>query len=239
MEKPQILVVLEDAHRAHHAGDFVNALKFYEQFFDHALDDDPQALYGVRLTHCLDGWVKLAEQFPGAKLRLENKQTECLLEYQQSKEPETFHDYWVISHKLGERNNAIQEFEELYKSNPKSAVKLSRYVWPSLVEAENWGLCNALLEQPAQKLDELFAMFDEATRLRELDPQFDTSEFEQHTINTLLGELQQLVSVLRHGNRADNIGELQRQFFQGVETRNHSGLNKALNAQGAFLFAAH
>jgi len=63
MEKPEIIKVLEDAKLAHESGDFVNALKFYEQFFDHALDDDPYALYGVRLSYCLDGWVKLAGEF--------------------------------------------------------------------------------------------------------------------------------------------------------------------------------
>ena len=48
--------VLKDAQLAHQAGDFVNALKFYQQFFDHALDDDPYAFYGVRLSYCLEGW---------------------------------------------------------------------------------------------------------------------------------------------------------------------------------------
>ena len=43
MEKPKIIQVLEDATLAHESGDFVNALKFYEHFFDHALDDDPYA----------------------------------------------------------------------------------------------------------------------------------------------------------------------------------------------------
>jgi len=66
MEKPSILKVLEDAQLAHQAGDFVNALKFYEYFFDHALEDDPYAYYGARLSHCLQGWTELAGTFPGA-----------------------------------------------------------------------------------------------------------------------------------------------------------------------------
>ena len=81
MEKPQIIQVLEDARLAHQAGDFVNALKFYEHFFDHALDDDPYALYGARLSHCLTGWGELAQVFPGAMNRLTTKKRHALEHY--------------------------------------------------------------------------------------------------------------------------------------------------------------
>ena len=97
MQKPKIIKVLEDAQLAHRAGDFVNALKFYEQFFDHALDDDPYALYGVRLSYCLDGWVQLADEFVGAKNQLISKQQDMFAEYQSSRHPERFHDYYMIS----------------------------------------------------------------------------------------------------------------------------------------------
>ncbi len=94
MHEPDILNVLKDAQTAHQAGDFVNALKFYQHFFDHALDDDPYALYAVRLSHCLHGWAELAEAFPGAKSALERTKRDMLEQYLEHRNPERFHDFF-------------------------------------------------------------------------------------------------------------------------------------------------
>lgn len=239
MTAQDVLRLLENAHLAHKAGDFNNACSFYEQFFDQALAVDPIALYGIRLSHCLDGWASLAKEFPGALLRLEQKQASTFADYTKQKEPERFHDYLQISQRLDKTDEAIAAFAQLHASNPRSAAKLSKFVWQPLVTRQRWELCNALLEQPSLKLDELFAVFDEASRMRELDPEFDTLEFETHIANQLLGDLQNLVSVLRHGDRTAEINDLERQFFRGVQSRNQATLNKLINAQGAYLFAAH
>jgi len=238
-DKPQIISVLEDAQLAHRSGDFVNALKFYEHFFDHALDDDPYALYGVRLAHCLQGWAELAKVFPGAKNRLENKKRERLDQFKESTDPETFHDYLSITRLLGTEADALEEFLELHNSQPEEAAKLTKYLWDDLVNAEHWAVCNTLLSQPNQKLDELFSVFDEAAQLKELDPSFNNRKFEQHLVDTLLNDLQNTVMVLRHGNRGDDIDALQRQFYQALEKRNHPLLSKQVHAKSSFLFASH
>ncbi len=239
MDKPDILRVLEDAQLAHQAGDFVSALKFYEHFFDHALDDDPYALYGARLSHCLTGWGDLAEVFPGAKNRLDAKKRESLETYLESRNPEQFHDYLAICRVLGVEADALEQFLKLHHNEPKSSVKLSKYLWDDLVNAEQWQVCNELLEQPNQKLDELLAVFDEAARLKEFDPAFDNIKFEQHIVDTLLNDVQKVVLVLRQGNRSDDIAALQRQFQQGVVHRDHPILTKQVHAKSSFLFAGH
>ncbi len=239
MEKPQIIQVLEDAQLAHEAGDFSNALKFYEHFFDHALDDDPYALYGARLSHCLNGWGELAQVFPGAKNRLDAKKRDTLDQYLTAKEPEFFHDYLSICRVMGIEEQALEQFLKLHNSEPKSAAKLSKYLWDDLVNAEQWPVCSELMSQSNQKLDELFAVFDEATRLKEYDASFDNPKFEQHIVDTLLDDLQKVVMVLRHADRADEIDALQRQFILGVETRDYSSLTKQAHAKGSFLFAGH
>lgn len=239
MEKPSIIKVLEDAQLAHQSGDFVNALKFYQHFFDHALDDDPAAFYGVRLSYCLQGWSRLAQVFPGAKQALEHKQQEVLTEYRRHEQPELFNDFLEISTQLDERDIAIEEFVSQFDTKPDSAKRLSRYVWDDLIEMERWDICNELLAEPSLKLDELFAVFDEYQKMRELDPAFDTLKFEQHIVDKLLQDVQRTVSVLRHGDRVKDIAALERQFFQGVQNRTHALLSKQVNAKGAFLFAAH
>jgi len=239
LEKPQIITILEDAQLAHQAGDFVNALKFYEHFFDHALDDDPLALYGARLSHCLSGWGDLAQVFPGAKNRLEAKRRETLEVYLDKRDPEQFHDYLSICRVLGCEADALEAFLKLHHSEPKSAAKLSKYLWDDLINAEQWEVCSILMEQANQKLDELFAVFDEAARLKEFDASFNSVKFDQHIVDTLLSDVQKVVMVLRHSKRIDDIHLIQRQFQQGVTTRDHSLLTKQVHAKSSFLFAEH
>lgn len=239
VEKPKIIKVLEDATLAHEAGDFVSALKFYEHFFDHALDDDPYAYYGVRLNHCLRGWTDLAMAFPGAKNRLEAKKREILELYLSDREPERFHDYLSICRCLGVESEAVEQFLALHSSEPKSAAKLSKYLWDDLVAAEQWSACGDLIEQANQKLDELLAVFDEAAKLKEIDPSFDNIRFENHIVDKLLNDVQKLAIVLRHNNRTDEVDALQRQFQQGVEHRSHSILSKQFSAKSTFLFSGH
>lgn len=239
MEKPKIIQVLEDAKLAHEAGDFVNSLKFYEYFFDHSLDDDPYAFYGARLSHCLNGWGDLAQQFPAAKNRLEAKKREVLDHYLEHREPERFHDYLTICRVLGVESDAVEQFLALHHSEPKSAAKLGKYLWNDLINAEQWEVCSALMQQSAQKMDELFAVFDEAARLKEFDPSFDNIRFDQHIVDTLLDDLQKVVLVLRYADRNDEINSLQRQFHQGVESRDHSMLTTQVHAKSSFLFAGH
>lgn len=239
MEKPSILQVLEDAQLAHKAGDFVNALKFYQHFFDHALDDDPLAYYGIRLTHCLNAWAELAQEFPGAKNALEAKKREILDDYLETRKPERFHDYLSICRCLGVESDALEEFLKLYAHEPKSAAKLSKFLWNDLILSEQWHVCSELMEQANLKLDELFAVFDEAVKLKDLDPAFNNTKFEQHIVDTLLADVQNVVMVLRHSNRSDDILALERQFQQSVEHRNHSTLSKTAHARAAFLFIGH
>ncbi len=239
MQQPEILQVLQDAQTAHEAGDFVNALKFYEHFFDHALDDDPYALYAVRLSHCLQGWAELAETFPGAKRALENKRRAMLELYLDGKDPERFHDYISICRQLGIEEQALEAFLNVYATEPKSAAKLTKYIWDDLISQEYWQVCSELMPESSQKLDELFAVFDEASKLKEFDASFDNPKFEQHIVSNLIDDLQRTVMVLRHAGRSDDIDALQRQFFQGVDRRNHALLSKELQAKGAFLFAGH
>lgn len=239
MEQPTILKTLHDAQVAHQAGDFVNALKFYEHFFNHALDDDPYALYGVRLSYCLDGWAKLAETFPGAKSRLVQKQRDVFEEYRENKVSEKFHDYYCISKALGQNKTALEEYCQLFQNNPRSAEKLAKYVWDDLVQDHQWAICGKLLTEPAQKIDELFSIYDEAQSLKSVEPSFDNKKFDQHLIDTLLSGVSDTVQVLRYNNRSNEIASIQRQFYQALETRNHADLTKTVHAQASFLFLGH
>jgi len=239
MLKPPILQSLENAQVAHRIGDFAHALEYYEHFFDHALDEDPYALYGARLSHCLNGWAELAQVFPGAKSRLDSKRCDTLEHFLEVREPETFHDYLSICRALGDEEQALEQFLKLHQSEPNDAVKLGKYLWDDLVGAEQWQVCSELMDQTSSKLDELFAVFDEASRLKEFDSSFDDIRFEQHIVDTLLDGLEKVALVLRHSSRTNEIRELKRLFQLGVDARNHSILSKQAHAKSSYLFAGH
>ena len=232
-----LLSVLKNAQVAHTAGDFVNALKFYQSFFCRARTEEPEAHYSVRLSYCLDGWSRLAAEFPGALNSLREEQLNCLALYQATREPEMFHDYLQISKRLDESQAALSVFIDYHSADSKAAAKLSKYVWEDLITAECWEVCNALLIQPSLKLDELFAIFDESNQLKIVNSAFDSHEFEQHTLEQLTQGLSAVIEVLRRSNRADEIENLKHLFQQGVNTRNHPALTKHVSTQGGRLFS--
>src|SRR4051812_19028994 len=88
--------ILDNARSAFRSGDYPVALERYEYFFDHALDDDDAAFYGVRLSFCLDEWARLGEKYPAAKDRLEKKRDEALSSLVQTRNPQQFNDFKSI-----------------------------------------------------------------------------------------------------------------------------------------------
>ncbi|MEO0367365.1 MAG: hypothetical protein AAF197_01120 [Pseudomonadota bacterium] len=237
MEKPAVMKILENAQMAHEAGDFLGAARFYEEFFDQSRLVDPMAFYAIRLNNCLMGWKQLADDFPGARMKLADKAQEMLALYETEKSPERFHDYWVIKKLCGELDEAIATFEALAAQT--EVAPLAKFVWTDLVANARWPLCGSLLTRPEQKLDELFAVFDQACGMKQLDPQFDTLAFDEHIVETLLADTKMVVEVLRQTDRSSEVDSLARQFQQLVSQRQHATLAKQVSAQGAYLFIGH
>ena len=239
MSQPPIMQVLKDAQLAHQAGDFVHALKFYQQFFDHALDDDPYALYGVRLSYCLEGWGKLAKEFVGAKNELERYQQQTFQDFTVTNKPELFHDYYCISLVLEQREIAVQAFLNINEEDHAKAKPLIKFIWDDLVKLQHWQVCNQFLTEPVQKLDESFEIFDQAVRLQDVDASFATSAFEEHILSTLVDSVKQLILVLRHNDRREDVEMIERKFFEIASSKQHSSLDQLIQAKGSFLFAGH
>lgn len=235
----EVMKLLENATMAHEAGDFVNADRFYADFFDRALAVDPMAFYAIRLNNCLLAWGQLAKDFPGARISLQNKADESLAEFMANETTERFHDYVTIMRVLNEPQQGVDAFLNVYAEAPKRAQRIVKYVWNDLLIAKEWTVCSALLERPEQKLDELFAVFDQAAKMKDVDERFNTVEFDEHIVATLLNDVQRVVEVLRHAERSDEIIALARQFQQGVSQRQHAVLAKQVSAQGSYLFIGH
>jgi len=82
-------------------------------------------------------------------------------------------------------------------------------------------------------------MFDEAKRLSEIDPRFDTREFEAHMVDSLLESASELIVILRENGRKEDAEKLSLKFFELAHQKNHVGLNREINAKGTFLFSSH
>lgn len=239
MQKPQLVSLLEDANLAHKAGDFTNALKFYEAFFDQAAEQDPQAYYAMRLSHCLTGWAELAETFPAALHRLNAKRREVLDQYQTQHVPELFHDYLEICRVLGRDEEALETFLQIRSESSEHAQRLVKYVWDDLIARQYWQVCSDVLEQPSAKLDELFALYKEAIKLKSVDTSFDTPQFEHYVVEQLLTGIENLVHILRHAGRTVELAQLQNQFHVAMHKIKDHQLNKQVQAKGAYLFSGH
>jgi len=239
MHQPEIMQVLKDAQLAHQAGDFVNALKFYQYFFDHALDEDPYALYGVRISHCLEGWASLAKDFLGARNELQVYQENALSAYMKNKKPELYHDYYSISKVLGLHEQAVDQFLIINSEYSEDAKKLVKFVWEDLISRQLWSVCNQFLDEPVQKLDESFELFDQAVKLQDIDSSFANAAFEEHILVTLVASIEELIMVLRHNNRSDEVSMIERKFFEIAHAKQHSGLSSLIQSKGSFLFSGH
>jgi hypothetical protein len=171
--------------------------------------------------------------------RLAQKQQEALTDYLSSGRAETFHDYYSISAVLNESDAALDQFLQLFSENKERVAPLVKYVWDDLVSAEKWRVCGEFLQDPNQKLDEAFAIFDESKRLSEIDPRFDTQEFEAHMIDSLIKSTSELVLILRRNNRKADAEKISRKFFESAHQKQHAGLNRLIHSQGAILFGSH
>ena len=61
----------------------------------------------------------------------------------------------------------------------------------------------------------------------------------QHLVDTLITDLQRVVSVLRENGRSKELPEVQRQFMLAVEKSEHALLQKQVHSKATFLFSGH
>lgn len=99
-------------------GEFAQALERYQWFHHHALEHQ-RSMYGVRLSYALEGWYRLAEQYPPALAALQKTRDQKRTKVQPGLEHfELFHDVTGINQVLGEEQDSISLFEQLEKAEP-------------------------------------------------------------------------------------------------------------------------
>jgi hypothetical protein len=216
--------MLNDARKAVKNNDFPAALEKYEYFFDHALDDDPASFYGVRLSYCLDEWVRLGKKYPKAIDRLESKKDEAILLLKESGDAEKFHDYVSICEYLGKTGDAIEGFIHLHESNQDLAKKVVRFIWKKLVEKRQWKLCSFYLDNPSKNLSNALNKFDESMTICKADPSLGGEDFERQIKGWYVTDIGNVLLVLKYSERFNEFMSFRNEAFENIEKRGYPEL---------------
>ncbi len=215
---------LDKARAAFKAGDHPEALRQYEYFFDHALDEDPHSLYGVRLSYCLDEWAKLGAKYPPALDRLRQKSEEALALLNQTRTSERFHDFVAICKYLKLKEEPIQCFLAYHESDRTLASSIVRFIWDELVKNKHWAVCAEYLPKPEEKYETALAKFDQALQICKSDPSLGGDDFEEQIKGWYIRDVANLLVVLKNTGRTEAAAGLDASMAADMKSRGYSEL---------------
>ena len=224
---------LDKARASFRGGDHLEALKQYEHFFDHALDDDPHSLYGVRLSYCLNEWAKLGENYPPALDRLMVKAKESVALLNQTRNPERFHDYIAICRYLKCQEQPIELFLAYHETDRSLANSVVRYIWDQLVQRNLWEVCATYLPKPKEKYDTVLSKFDQALRVCMSDPTLGGDEFEEQIKGWYVRDVANLLLVLKNIGDMEAAATLEKSMIADMKSRGYPELVARVNERFA------
>jgi hypothetical protein len=194
---------LDAARAAVRDSRYPEALSSYEWFFDHALDDDPAALYGVRLSYCLSEWAQLGSKYPPAWKRLEERRDQALELFGSTRDPERFHDFMAICRCLDEDSKLPQEtFAKIHHEDRELAASAVRFIWHQIVDAQMWEVAATYVVDYKADYEQAIEKFEEAMKVCDENPDFGGEEFADQIRGWCIADLRDLWLVLTHSNRS-------------------------------------
>jgi hypothetical protein len=224
---------LDLAREASRSGDYSAALENYSYFFEHALDGDSASLYGVRLSYCLDEWVRLGQNFPPALVALEERRHEAIRRLEATREPEHFHDFESISKYLDVHNKALDLFLTYHASDPALAKLVVRFVWSTLVKGGSWEICNAYLGDPNQRYTNALEKFDEAMHVSLANREFGGLEFDAQIQSWYIRDVSELILVLINSERMQEADAIHVLVAQDMAERGYPDTTHSIRSRVA------
>jgi hypothetical protein len=200
--------VLDEARAAFAENDFESSLAKYEWFFDHALDEDKASYYGVRLSYCLNEWSKLGEKYPNAADRFAAKCVERKRLFEETKDPEYFHDYVVISGYLNQTALALDTFMTWHESDPNLASRVVSFVWEPLLQSGAWSVCGAYVENADEFYERAIHSYCETMGICLESPEFGGEEFANEIRDWYVADVSNLLAVLTNTSRTQEAGRI-------------------------------
>jgi hypothetical protein len=206
---------LDQARSAFRTGNYAEALKQYEYFFDHAMEDEEHNYYGVRLSYCLDEWARLADKYPAAIDRLEKKRDEALSLLAQTRNPERFHDYQSICKYLKSEKLPIDKFLVYHSSDPELAKTVFRFIKKDLAKAEFWNICSTYINKPLDEYNLYLQTLDMALKIHE-EEGWDNSIVKSGFVR----DVSNLLLILKNTEKSDEVASLQNSILSDMQSRN-------------------
>ncbi len=219
--------VLDQARQAVKSREYERALALYDWFFDHALDDDPAAFYGVRLSYCLHEWADLGKMYPAAKAQLEFKRQTSLALLETTREPERFHDYVAISNSLGVPDQLMTQFLTYHDKDSRLAEEIVRFIWNQLVEFGQWSVCSRYVPDAQAHYERKLLQFDEGMAVCNTYPEVDREELAGHLKRFCIRDMRNLLLVLAHDGRSKELLAIQDRLVKDMDHRQLSDVSAA------------
>lgn len=216
--------ILDEARDAFHSGKYPEALEKYDYFFEHALNDDPHSLYGVRLSYCLDEWAQLGEKYPEALTRLENKRDHTLAQIVKTKAPERFHDYIAICKYLGSPSLPIKPFLRFHAEDRDLSKIIVRFIWDKLVKEGLWEICISYLPDPKESYKHSVYKFDETMKVCKSDPGLGGEDFEQQIKGWYVRDVSNILLVLKSNGKTDEFVLIREHSRSDLQSRGYPEL---------------
>jgi uncharacterized protein YozE (UPF0346 family) len=229
-DSPEPRDALDEARSAASQGDFQKALIKYEYFFDHALDDDPAALYGVRLSYCLNEWARIGRRYEPAHKALVERKADSLHLFEESKDPERFHDFVAICKYLKRTDEAISEFVRLDGSDFELARTAYRFISKDLVEAEEWELCGRYIDDSSAAYELALSKFDEAWSVGQNDDVIGGGEYNDFVRRMYVRDVSSLLLILKHCNRTHEYSLVRARIAPDMTSRKQAEVVDQINA---------
>ena len=227
--------VLDEARAAAQDGEYAVALERYERFFDRALLDQSEDnnYYGVRLSYCLGEWARLGERYGPAKKRLEEKAEEALVAFEATKDAEKFHDFQAISGELGRKDQVLRRFVTYHESMPELAIAAIRFMWDRLVEAREWEICAAHLDDPNSRYNRALEKFDDAMEICQSEPSLGGAEFADQIKGWYVRDFGNLLAVLKNTGQHSLAEQMEQVAIEDMKRRGHTDLVDKARARAA------
>lgn len=224
----QIREVLSMARSLAQEGEYDKSLFCYEYFFAHSLDDDPYALYGVRLSYCLDEWAILGKKYPLALEHLEKKKKEVLALFEETLTPLLFHEFCCISKSLDKEEDILEKFLEYHHVKPEAATKVVYLVWDDLIEKELWSICACYPNYINQIYDKALHILDSYIQMSVKEPIIYDDTFKGEAKKTFIETITNLLLVLQYNNKSEKIDAVKKRIKDDMPDRNFTEIETAV-----------
>ena len=206
------------------SGDFAKALEKFQYFFDHALDDDPGALYGVRLSYCLAEWARLGEKYSPAASALVQKKDESLANFEKTRDPEYFHDFVAICGHLKLDEDVVKNFLRIDKLDRDLSATAYRFARDCLIAHECWSTCSAHTRNSRSTYDQYLRKFDEVIKLGQTHSDIGGPEFESTMRNLFIKDASSLLLLLRNSDRTAELDAIQLSLVEDMKSRGQADI---------------